>query len=185
VNGTHQGTPVANQAVTLQATGGDGTHDLATATTDGQGHFNFQNVPGAASAVLGVYTHFQQGLFSTPPLNPDDAATRNVTLTVYDATASDAALRITSATALVHDLRPANGLIGVGEFFTFHNSGNTAFVGSRVKGSPARRRSKCPPASARRPRSRQVTRCSPSPSTRPIGARSVDSRSRPNIPPIK
>jgi 5-hydroxyisourate hydrolase-like protein (transthyretin family) len=129
VNGTHSGAPVAGQPVTLQATGGNGAHDIASATTDSQGRFSFANLANADTSVFAVYTRFQQGLYSTGAITVENGI-QNVTLTVYDATNSDAALRITSVTALVRDPRPKNGLIGIGEFYTFHNGGATAFVGS-------------------------------------------------------
>ncbi len=129
VNATHHGAPVGALQVTLQATGGNGTHDIATTTTDGHGRFAFANLANADTTVFAVYTRFQQGLYSTGAITVDNG-TQDVTLTVFDATNSDAALRITSVTALVRDPRPRNGLIGVGEFYTFHNSGDTAFVGA-------------------------------------------------------
>jgi 5-hydroxyisourate hydrolase-like protein (transthyretin family) len=129
VNGTHGGAPVADLQVTLQATGGNGTHDLSNATTDGQGRFSFGSLPNGDTSVFAVYTRFQQGLYSTGAIAVANG-TQDVVLTIYDATSSDANLRITSVTALVHDPRPINGLVGVGEYYTFRNGGNTAFVGS-------------------------------------------------------
>jgi 5-hydroxyisourate hydrolase-like protein (transthyretin family) len=129
VNGTHHAAPVGGLQVTLQATGGNGTHDIGTATTDAHGRFVFANLANAQASVFAVYTRFQQGLYSTGAITVDNG-TQDVTLTVFDATNSDAALRIASVTALVRDPRPRNGLIGVGEVYTFHNSGDTAFVGA-------------------------------------------------------
>lgn len=129
VNGTHSRAPVASQPVTLQALDGDGTRDLASATTDGQGRFAFANIPGADASVFAVYTRFQQGLFSTGAITVENGA-QDVALAVYDVTTSDAALHVTSMTALLRDPRPTNGLIGVGEFVTFRNTGTTAFVGT-------------------------------------------------------
>ena len=61
-----------------------------------------------------------------------------MTLSVYDVTHSTASLRILSATALFREPRPANGLIGVAELFTFQNESATAFVGTTdpVDGQP-------------------------------------------------
>lgn len=129
VNGTHSGMPVGNLTVTLQATDGRGTHDAATTTTDAGGHFTFANLADADTSVFAVYTRFQQGFFSTGGITVDNG-TQGVTLTVYDATSDPSTLHITSMTALVRDPRPKNGLIRVGEYYTFHNSGAVAFVGT-------------------------------------------------------
>ncbi|HEX6818348.1 MAG TPA: hypothetical protein VF120_08240 [Ktedonobacterales bacterium] len=129
VNGTHDNSIVPNLRVTLQSLGGMGTHDLSTVTADGAGRFAFTHLADGDGTVYAAYTRFQQALFTTGPITVQ-GGTQDVQLLVYDVTSSDAALRITTITALVHDPRPVNGLVGVGEFFTFHNSGNTAYLGS-------------------------------------------------------
>ncbi len=120
--------------MTLQSLGGNGTTDLASVTTDSAGRFAFAHLADADGAVYAVYTRYQQALFTTGSITVQ-GGTQNVQLVVYEVTGSDAALRITSITALVRDPRPVNGLIGVGEFFTFHNSGNTAYLGSTQAGA--------------------------------------------------
>lgn len=134
VNGTHGNATVPNQQVTLQSLGGNGTTNLASVTTDSVGHFAFAHLADVGGAVYAVYTRYQQALFTTGSISVQ-GGTQNVQLVVYDVTGTDAALRITSITALVRDPRPVNGLVSVGEFFTFHNSGATSFLGSTQAGN--------------------------------------------------
>jgi hypothetical protein len=130
VNGTHSNAGIGGQAVTLQVSALGKARDVASATTDGQGRFQFDALATDPSDTYAVYTHYQSGLYSSNPLTLDATASQQTTLTAYDATTSDAALRVTSVTVLVRQPRPLNGLIGLGEFVSFHNSGNTAYVGS-------------------------------------------------------
>lgn len=140
-NGTHSNTPVAGQQVTLQATdtaplasgnatGAPVSHDLETVTTDAQGHFTFGDVPAGTADVFAVYTHFQGGLYASKAITVTPGSANTTTLTVYDATTSDTALSIKNVTVLVRPPDVTHGLMGIGEFVTFQNSGNTAFVGT-------------------------------------------------------
>jgi hypothetical protein len=130
VNATQSNAPLGGQQVTLQVTISGQAHDLTSALTDGQGRFSFGDLATGAGDIYAAYTHYQGGLYSTGPLRLDTNPNAQTTLTVYDATSSDANLHVTGVTVLVRQPRPANGLIGMGEFVSFHNSGNTAFVGS-------------------------------------------------------
>ena len=133
VNGTHANAPLAGQQVTLQITIGSDAKDLATVTTDAQGHFAFGaiDLSGAAlGGVYAVYTTFQGGTYATPAINLNTNPTQTTTLTVYDATQDSANLSVSLATILVRQPDVTHGLVGIGEFITIHNSGTTAFVGS-------------------------------------------------------
>lgn len=138
VNGTHNNAPIANQQVTLQEVSGDAPHDIALASSDTSGHFSFEHVADSGSAIYRVTTSFQGGYFSSAPLTFAELPSGGVTLAVYDVTHSAAKLRVLSATALFREPRPANGLIGVAELFTFQNESATAFVGTTdpVDGQP-------------------------------------------------
>ncbi len=133
-NGTHANAPVAGQHVTLQLTVGSNTKDVATTTTDAQGHFSFTGLDTSASSALGgsyaVYTTFQGGVFADGPINLTTSQTQTTTLTVYDATQDSAHLSVSVATILVRAPDVKHGLVGIGEFITVRNSGTTAFVGS-------------------------------------------------------
>ena len=133
VNGTHGNAPIAGQQVTLQLSIGSDAKDLASVTTDADGHFAFSNVDlsGAAlGGVYAVYTTFEGGTYATPAINLNTSPTQTTTLTVYDATQDSANLSVSLATILVRQPDATHGLVGIGEFITIHNSGTTAFVGS-------------------------------------------------------
>jgi hypothetical protein len=138
VNGTHNNAPIANQQVTLQDVSGDTPHDIALATSDASGRFSFEHIGDTGSAIYRVMTSFQGGYFVSAPLPFAQIPSSGVTLSVYDVTHSAATLRILSATALFREPRPANGLIGVAELFSFQNESATAFVGTTdpVDGQP-------------------------------------------------
>ncbi len=129
VNGTHDNAPVANFTVTLQDTVEARAKDAATAKTDGQGRFTFTGLDLTGVDLYSVYTHFQGGIYSTQPVDFGDTSTQQVSLTVYDATTSDANISIKVTTLLVREPLQRNGLIGIGEFVTFTNTGKTAYIG--------------------------------------------------------
>lgn len=133
VNGTHGRSAVAHQGVTLQAVVRGKAHDVASTTSDGGGHFSFSGLDTTGETTYAVYSSFQGGVFPSGAITFDTGSAQRVTLTVYDVTTSDAALRIGVANVLINSQTDANklkGLVPVGEFLTFVNSGNTAYVGS-------------------------------------------------------
>jgi hypothetical protein len=138
VNGTHDNATIATQQVTLQDVSGDTPHDIALGTSDANGRFSFEHIGDTDSAIYRVTTSFQGGYFTSAPLPLAQIPSSGVTLSVYDVTHSATNLRILSATALFREPRPANGLIGVAELFTFQNESATAFVGTTdpVDGQP-------------------------------------------------
>lgn len=133
-NGTHSDAALAGQQVMLQLSLGSTTRDVATTTTDAQGHFSFSGLDVSATGALGgsyaVYTQFQGGVFSDGPISFATGATQTAPLMVYDATQDSSKLSVSVATILVRDPDVKHGLVGIGEFITMRNSGNTAFVGS-------------------------------------------------------
>jgi hypothetical protein len=138
VNGTHDNAPIANQQITLQDVSGDTPRDIALSTSDASGRFSFEHINDNDTAIYRVTTSFQDGYFVSAPLTLAQIPSNGVTLSVYDVTHSAATLSILSATALFREPRPANGLIGVAELFTFQNESATAFVGTTdpVDGQP-------------------------------------------------
>lgn len=129
-NITHDNAPVASQTITLQALQGGTTQDAATATTNDSGRATFTGLDASGNTTYAIYTRFQGGLFFGSAISFDTGAAQQTTLTVADATTSDAALRITSANILINQVNKAKGLISVGEFLTFANTSNTAYVGN-------------------------------------------------------
>jgi len=98
-NGTN-GQPVANQAVQLLLPRG-GMQRVATATTDASGRFVFPSAnidPSSFYLVQAAY----QGVDYNAPAQFDSEGTANVSITVYDASASAPPLRIQSARLVIH-----------------------------------------------------------------------------------
>ena len=138
VNGTHDNAPLVSQQVALQDVSGDTPRDIALGASDASGHFSFEHINDTGTAIYRVTTSFQDGYFTSAPLPLAQIPSNGVTLSVYDVTHSAANLRVLSATALFREPRPANGLIGVAELFTFQNESAMAFVGTTdpVDGQP-------------------------------------------------
>jgi hypothetical protein len=130
VNGTHGNAAIADTPITLQAVVLTRAKDVATATTDAQGRFHFAGLDTSGATTYAVYTHFQGGLFIAPEVRFDTGPAQTVTLSVYDVTASDVALHVVNATILVSKPNQPKGLLPIGEFVTFENRGNTAYVGT-------------------------------------------------------
>jgi hypothetical protein len=131
VNGTHQSAPVANQTVTLEKYVNHGNAQPAgTTTTDAHGGFSFSGLDTGASNIYALSVKFQGGLYGSGVISFDNSAAQTATLTVYDATTSDAALSMESVTLLLSDPNTKRGTIPVGEFITFKNTGTRSFVGN-------------------------------------------------------
>jgi hypothetical protein len=129
VNGTHGNAPVSGTQVVLQTyVSHASAQDSATVTTDAQGHFTFAGLDGSGATTYAVYTRFQGGTFASGAITFANGTVAPQTLTVYDATASDANVRVALTTLLLGAPDQRTGLIPVGEFVTFDNTGHTAYV---------------------------------------------------------
>lgn len=129
VNGTHGNAPVSGTQVVLQTyVAHASAQDRATVTTDAQGHFTFAGLDGSGATTYAVYTRFQGGTFASGAITFANGTVAPQTLTVYDATASDANVRVALTTLLLGAPDQRTGLIPVGEFVTFDNTGHTAYV---------------------------------------------------------
>lgn len=132
VNGTHHDAPVAAVGVTLQASTSHGQpKDLTTTTTDIHGHFSFGGLDVTGAMSYDVYATYQSGTFTSDSVTFANGPTQQLTLRVYDTTSSDSALHVSLATILFSPPNKQEGLIPVGEFITFDNSGTTAFVAAQ------------------------------------------------------
>lgn len=130
VNGGHGNVPLASQSVTLQAVIAGKAQDAASTRSDAHGGFHFGGLDTSGDTTYSVYARYQGGVFSTPAVDFTTGPAQRVTLTVYDVTASDAAVRVANATVLFSDAKKEQGLIPVGEFITVANTGTSAYVGS-------------------------------------------------------
>jgi hypothetical protein len=129
VNGTHGNAPASGTQVVLQTyISHASAQDSATVTTDAQGRFTFAGLDGSGATTYAVYTRFQGGTFASGVITFANGSVAPQTLTVYDATASDANVRVALTTLLLGAPDQRTGLIPVGEFVTFDNTGHTAYV---------------------------------------------------------
>ncbi|MFI5271626.1 MAG: hypothetical protein ACHQ4H_01165 [Ktedonobacterales bacterium] len=129
-NGTHGNAPTAGLPVTLRAIVLDKPHDAGTTATDAQGRYAFGGLDTSGMTTYEVYAHFAGGFFITAPVTFASGATQHAALTVFDTTSSDANVRVSSMTVLLSPVNKDQGLLPVGEFFTFVNGGATAMVGN-------------------------------------------------------
>ena len=131
-NGTDNGAAVADQQVTLRAIVLDRPRDAGTTTTDAQGHYAFGNLDTSGETTYEVYTRYQGGFFITAPVSfgGSTAAAQTANLTIYDTTSDMSALRVSSLTLLISPVNKDKGLIPVGVFYTFANTGTRAIAGS-------------------------------------------------------
>ena len=129
VNGARHDAPVAGVAVALRASAPHGQpQDVTSATTDGKGHFTFDNLDGSGATTYDVYAQFQNGTFTSDAITFANGPTQQVTLRVYDTSTSDVGLRVSLATILFSPPNKQAGYIPVGEFITFDNASSTAYV---------------------------------------------------------
>ncbi|HEX6796775.1 MAG TPA: hypothetical protein VF116_03555 [Ktedonobacterales bacterium] len=131
-NGTHNGAPAAGQQVTLRAIVLDRPHDAGTITTDAQGRFAFGNLDTSGETTYEVYTRHQGGFFISAPVSfgGSAAASQTANLAIYDTTSDMSALRVSSLALLISPVNKDKGLIPVGAFYTFANTGTRAITGS-------------------------------------------------------
>ena len=132
-SGTHNGTLIGGQQVTLRAIVlSHAPKDVGTATTDAQGRFTFAGLDTSGETTYEVYTHYQGGFFVTAPVSfgGSAVATQTANLTIYDTTTDMSALSVSNLTVLVSTVNKAKGLIPVGVFYTFDNTGTRAIAGS-------------------------------------------------------
>jgi hypothetical protein len=127
-NGTHNNAPVAGQRVTLQEYVSHATpQDITHTTTDAHGGFSFSGLDGSGATTYAVYASFQNGTFTSGPITLANGGALEQ-LTVYDTTTNDSAITVGLATVLFSEPNTQTGMIPVGEFLTFSNTGKTAYV---------------------------------------------------------
>ncbi|HEU5439413.1 MAG TPA: hypothetical protein VFU88_08995 [Ktedonobacterales bacterium] len=130
VNGAHGNAPVSGLKVTLHALVLNRSQDAGTATTDAQGRFAFSGLDTSGKTTYEIAAPFDGGTFYSQALDLSNSVSLQATVTVFDTTTSDAALRVASATILLSQPKVAAGLIPVAELVTFDNTGATAYAGS-------------------------------------------------------
>ncbi len=128
VNGSHNNQPVGGQAVTLQAYVSHATlQNIAHVTSDARGGFTFTGLDGSGATTYVVSVPYQGGLFSSNAITLNNGSASE-TLSVYDTTTDAAGLSISLVTVLLSEPVTQTGMVPVGEFLTFENSGTRAYV---------------------------------------------------------
>ena len=130
LDGTKNNTPVAGQTVTLQLAQGETAQDFATATTDAQGAYSFDNLRTDKTISYAVYIRYQGAQYVSNVVSLDSKPMQQVNLTVYEATTSTAKVAVVQTTILLHEPDAQIGMITVSELFFFKNLDTSAYVGS-------------------------------------------------------
>jgi 5-hydroxyisourate hydrolase-like protein (transthyretin family) len=130
LDGSNHNAPLANQQVTLQMANGNNTRDLATATTDAQGSFSFDNLATDKTISYAVYMRYQGAQYVSRLVTLASNPSPQVNLTVYQATQKSDNLAIVNASVLVHEPNVQKGILTISEVFSFMNLDNHAYVGS-------------------------------------------------------
>lgn len=138
LDGSNSNVPLASQQVTLQIAEGNNTRDLATATTDAQGNFSFDNLSTDKTISYAVYIRYQGAQYVSSLVALYSNPSPQLNLTVYQAIQRTDNIAIVSATVLLHEPNVQKGTITVSEVFEFMNLTNRTYVGSldASKGRP-------------------------------------------------
>lgn len=138
LDGTQNNKPVAGQSVTLQMAQGTGSKDLASATTNANGSYSFDNLSTDKTISYALYIRYQGAQYTSDVVTLDSKPQQQVNLTVYEATSDTAKIAILRATVLVQSPDSQKGSFTVSEAFAFQNLDKHAFVGSldATKGRP-------------------------------------------------
>jgi hypothetical protein len=135
VDGTAGAKLPPNLTLTLQ--GVDASHQFSSAGTtapDAQGHFAFPGVT-LTSGVNYVVTTEYDGAAYAADVTVADGTPAPVTLSIYEPTTSDAALKLASASWVFGALDATSQQITVLEMFTLTNTGDHTYVGDH-RGDP-------------------------------------------------
>src|SRR5437764_6812665 len=130
LDGTKNNAPVAGQTVTLQLAQGITAQDFATATTDAQGAYSFDNLRTDKTMSYAVYIRYQGAQYVSDVVSLDSKPVQQVNLRVYEATTSTAKVAVVQTTILLHEPDAQIGMITVSELFFFKNLDISTYVGS-------------------------------------------------------
>lgn len=129
-NGTPGGAAVAGQQVTLISYDSVQEVSRATTTTDAQGRFQFSGVSADQNYIFSLLVNYQGAEYRAEPKHFDKgSSTLNWDFTVYEGTPTPDKISINRGHLIV-DMQ--DNVMSVLEFFSFANSGDKAYVGSRV-----------------------------------------------------
>ncbi|MFH1647352.1 MAG: hypothetical protein ABID71_06705 [Chloroflexota bacterium] len=130
VNRTDGGSSVADQEVTLKTYLNDNEVESAVVTTDADGHFIFEGLDTDPSLSYEAQMIYQEAdYYSGRQSFTGGQASLTAELTVYDATDSDAAIRVGTAHTVIS---VEEGNLRVKEYYYFENTSDRTYVGSEV-----------------------------------------------------
>ncbi len=127
-NGTSGGSSVEGVQVTLFATNADNSTAHLTATTDASGHFEFKDLNSATGNSYVVGLAYQEAdYFSDVQSFSENETSKNIELTVYDATTDDSAISVVNAHTVVF---VEDGGLTIQELYVFANMSDRTYIGT-------------------------------------------------------
>ena len=114
--------------VTLFATSSDNSTAHLTTTTDATGHFEFNDVNSSTGNTYVVGLSYQEAdYFSDVESFSENETSKNIELTVYDATTDDSAISVVNAHTVVF---VEDGGLTVQELYVFANMSDRTYIGT-------------------------------------------------------
>lgn len=137
VNGTKDGSSVANQDIILKTYLNDNEIGSTATKTDAAGKFQFSGLSAGPGYSYQVSLQYQEAEYISERITFDKGkTTKSVTLTVYDSTTSDGAIKVTFSHIIIY---VGQGSFSVMEYFLFVNEGDRTYVGSKVVGADGKK----------------------------------------------
>lgn len=128
VNKTAGGKNVADVPLTLKIYLNNAETGSSTAKTDNDGNFTFNNLVTAQTNSYQITLTYQEAEYNSERLTFAAGETvKTVLIAVYDATTSDAAIRITNAHTII--LTDEKGVL-VKEYYQFMNDSDKTYIGT-------------------------------------------------------
>jgi len=128
VNGTADGSSVADQDITLKTYLNNTEVDSTTTETDSEGRFVFDGLSTESGYSYEVTLVFQQAEYYSEWLSFDvGEATKSVEVTVYDSTTSDEAIKVAMAHTIIY---VGQDSLKVMEYLLFVNETDRTYIGS-------------------------------------------------------
>ena len=126
VNASSGGGTVGGLVVTLHEVTTDGRRELET-TTDADGRFSFDEVRLESGTAYGVSVIYQDAFYGED-LDVSKWPPDPVTLTVYESSSDDGALKVSSASILFAGASAETGTVSAMEIVNLVNSGDETYV---------------------------------------------------------
>ena len=128
-NGSAGGQTLGGVEVDLHAFDGSNDQIVATTTSDAAGSYHFENLTINQSAQYSVSVTFAKVPYFSPPFKFDASGHQATDLTVYNTTASDAAIAIDRLSIVIANVDAKQRLLTLVESYHFNNSGSETYVG--------------------------------------------------------